>query len=219
MHDNGSLRVGDGDPDRVDWVADLQPDAVGRDRTLAALRGLLLRVARNEAARRGSRLRIGARELDELALQAAADALVAILAELERFRGESRFETWAYKFVVVEVARRTAHLAWRRSVPRGDRQAGRGEEDRFGVTPGQAPQWRERGEELQRLVDEELSARQRSVFVAIVRDEMPIDVLAARGQTSRGAIYDTLLEARRKLRARLVANGDVDGIESPPHDG
>ena len=93
----------------------------GRGRTGAAaarLHELLLRAARAETRRRGDRLRISGPELDDLAHQAAADAVVAIIAKIGEFRGESRFTTWAYKFVIFEVSGKIARHFWRqRAVP------------------------------------------------------------------------------------------------------
>ncbi len=54
---------------------------------------------------------------------------------------------------------------------------------------------------------ERLTARQREVVVAIVLNDVPIDVLAERLNTTRGALYKSLHDARRKLRAALAARG------------
>jgi RNA polymerase sigma-70 factor (ECF subfamily) len=43
-------------------------------------------------------------DFDDLAHQAADDALVAVLGKLDDFRGESRFTTWAHKFALLEAA-------------------------------------------------------------------------------------------------------------------
>jgi len=56
-------------------------------------------------------------------------------------------------------------------------------------------------------VDEGLTARQRRVFVAIVLNGVPLDTLVLEMASNRNAIYKTLFDARRKLRAALVANG------------
>ena len=67
------------------------------------LHELLLRIARSEVRRRSGHLRTGGPELDDVVHQAPADPLVAITAEIGQFRGESRFTTRAYKFVMFEV--------------------------------------------------------------------------------------------------------------------
>jgi RNA polymerase sigma-70 factor (ECF subfamily) len=60
---------------------------------------------------------------------------------------------------------------------------------------------------LHRAVDEELTARQRQIFVAIVLNNVPLDSLAIEMASSRNAIYKALFDARRKLRAAIAANG------------
>jgi len=91
------------DAESAGWVRALAGPGPRREAALARLHELLVRIARGEAARRGPRLAITGPELDDLAFQAAADALVAITGKLGQFRGESRFTTWAYKFVIFEV--------------------------------------------------------------------------------------------------------------------
>ena len=198
--------------DNADWAADLAPDAANRDQAVARLHALLLRAARAEAGRRGRRLGIAGAELDDLAHEAAADALLAILAKLNQFRGESRFVTWAYKFVVLEVAHKTTRHAWRRAAPHGEADDWESLPDRFGFSPGEAVEWREMLVELRRGVQEDLTAHQRRVFEAIVLREVPLDVLVEQLGSSRGAIYKALFDARRKLRARLAAKGYMEDI-------
>ena len=198
--------------DNADWAADLAPDAANRDHAVARLHALLLRAARAEAGRRGRRLGIAGAELDDLAHEAAADALLAILAKLNQFRGESRFVTWAYKFVVLEVAHKTTRHAWRRAAPHGEVDDWESLPDRFGFSPREAVEWREMLVELRRGVQEDLTAHQRRVFEAIVLREVPLDVLMEQLGSSRGAIYKALFDARRKRRARLVAKGYMEDI-------
>jgi hypothetical protein len=84
-----------------------------REAALARLHELLVRVARAEVARRGPRVRITGPELDDLACQAAADALMAVTGKLGQFRGESRFTTWACKFAIFEVSAKIGRHFWR----------------------------------------------------------------------------------------------------------
>ena len=158
--------------------------APGAHRAKAAC--LLRRAAFHELSRRRALLgSIGGPELDDLAQQAADDALMNILAKLDDFRGLSRFTTWAYKFVVFEVSGKVARHAWRRQPP---------------------------GPALSAAIGE-LTERQREVFVAIALNEVPIDVLAVQLGTNRNAIYKNLFDARRNLRARMAAAGHPVGEE------
>src|SRR5436190_5434023 len=83
-------------PDSAAWLADLAGTGPQQEAALARLHAMLVRIARREAARRAPRLQLAGPELDDLADQAAADALLAITGKLGQFQGGSRFTTWAY---------------------------------------------------------------------------------------------------------------------------
>src|SRR5256884_604720 len=101
------------DPESAWWLGVLAETGPRREAALARLHELLVRIARAEVARRGPRLRITGPELDDLACQAAADALMAITGKLGQFRGESRFTTWACKFAIFEVSAKIGRHFWR----------------------------------------------------------------------------------------------------------
>jgi len=193
----------------VDWPRALAGTGPQREEALARLHALLLRIARGEVARRGPRLQLTGPELDDLAYQAAADALVAITSKLGQFRGESRFTTWAYKFVIFEVSAKIGRHFWRHPSVRLDAEGWERLPDRFGFDPAQEAEWRDLLAALRRAVDEELTVRQRRVFVAIVLNNVPLDALVVELASNRNAIYKTLFDARRKLRAALAANGYI----------
>jgi RNA polymerase sigma-70 factor, ECF subfamily len=178
-----------------------------RDAALARLHELLVRIARGEAARRGPRLAITGPELDDLAYQAAADALVAVTGKLGQFRGESRFTTWAYKFVIFEVSAKIARHFWRHPAVPLDAEQWERLPARFGADPAHQAEWGDLFAALRRAVDTELTPRQREIFVAIVLNEVPLDTLVIHLGSSRNAIYKMLFDARRKIRAALAANG------------
>jgi RNA polymerase sigma-70 factor, ECF subfamily len=143
------------------------------------------------------------------ATRAAADPVDAESAEWLRalFRGESRFTTWAYKFVIFEVSDKIGRHFWQN--PGVWLDAGDWDQlpDRFGFEPAREAEWRDLLAALRRAVDTELTARQRQVFVALVVRAVPLDALAAELGSNRNAIYKMMFEVRRKLRAALVANG------------
>lgn len=188
-----------------------------REAGLARLHEKLVRIAHREVRRRSPRLQIAGPELEDLAYQAAADALVAITGKLGQFRGESRFTTWAYKFVIFEVSAKIGRHFWRKPAVPFDAEDWERLPDRFGFDPAQQAEWRDLLAALHRAVDTELTARQRQVFVAIVLNAVPLDTLVIELGSSRNAIYKTLFDARRKLRAALAANGYVpdDSSRSP----
>ena len=199
------------DAESAGWVRALAGPGPRREAALARLHELLVRIARGEAARRGPRLAITGPELDDLAFQAAADALVAITGKLGQFRGESRFTTWAYKFVIFEVSAKIGRHFWRHPAVRLDAEDWDRLPARFGADPAHQAEWGDLFAALRRAVDTELTSRQREVFVAIVLNDVPLDTLVMHLGSNRNAIYQVLFDARRKLRAALAANGYLPG--------
>lgn len=196
------------------WVQCLSADGPVRDEALADLHELLLRAARFEINRRRKALPyLRGGDLDDLAQQSADDALVAVLGKLNRFRGESRFTTWAYKFAVLEAAVTVRRLCWQRRELPPEPECWALVAD-GGITPHQKAETREVFVALQQAIKSELSPHQREVLVAVTLNDVPIDVLAERLNTTRGALYKTLHDGRRKLRAKLVVRGFGPGAYS-----
>lgn len=191
------------------WVRDLAAAGPGRETACKELYVLLHRVARREAARRAASLRMHGPELDDIAHQAAADALMAISRRLDTFRGESRFTTWAFKFVIFDVATKMNRHVWRHHDVPYDSDDWSRLTSRLGATPGQDVEAAEFVEVVAAAIRGCLTDRQRTVFLAVVVDEVPMDVLAERLGSSRNALYKVLFDARKKLRAELVAAGHL----------
>jgi RNA polymerase sigma-70 factor (ECF subfamily) len=197
------------------WLRALSATGPEREAAAERLHALLLRAARFEIARRQRAVGAGGgRDLDDFAVHAADDALAAILRKLHTYRGDSRFTTWAYKFALLEAAAIVRRRRWRgREVtlePNGWEcllDAGRPSPD------GQAETYELLGA-VSDAIAEALTPHQRAILVAITLDDVPIDVLAERLETTRGAIYKTLHDARLKLRARLAEDGLAVGTSS-----
>ena len=184
-------------------VSDLQAEGRSQDVALERLHALLLRAARFEVARRRPSLpHLRGDELDEIALEAADDATLSVLRRLHEFRGESRFTTWAYKFALLEAAVKLRKRAWQgREIPLEPEQwTGLSSN---APSPAATVEQRDLLARLQHAIHEELTPHQRQIVVAIALNGVPIDVLAERLNTTRGALYKTLHDARRKLREHL----------------
>lgn len=202
------------DPDSAEWLRALGGSPTESDAAQIRLHALLLRIARSEVQRRSGRLKISGPELDDIAHQAANDALMAIIAKIGQFRGDSRFTTWAYKFVMFEVSTKIGRHFWRSPAAPIDAAHWERLPDRLALDPAQETEWRELVAALHRLIDTVLTDRQRRIFVSIVLNEVPVDALAAELGSNRNAVYKALFDARRKLRAALVANGYLDNNTS-----
>ena len=202
------------DPASRRWVEQLQPDHPRHERAVAKLHDVLQRAALHELHRRRGQLgALAGPEFDDVAQQCADDAMMKILARLGEFRGLSRFTTWAYTFVIFEVSGKVARHAWRQHPPSADDSAWEQLPDALAPTPGDRVERREQLTALTKAIEEDLSRRQREVFVAIALNDVPIDALALQLDSNRNAIYKNLFDARRKLRASLAAAGHALGDE------
>lgn len=195
------------------WLRDLRAEGAVRDDAVARLHALLLRAARFEIGRRRPALpHLRGDELGDIALEAAADALVGVLRRLDDFRGASRFTTWAYKFALLEAAVKLRKRAWQgRELPL--------EPEAWELFPSGSLEPGGKAEQAELVaavrdgIANGLTPQQRRVLVAIAVNGVPIDVLADRLGTTRGALYKTLHDARRKLRTRLAEGGfSLDGL-------
>jgi RNA polymerase sigma-70 factor, ECF subfamily len=195
------------DDESREWLRSLQADGSVRDEALARLHALLLRAARFEVARRRPTMpHLRGNDLDDIANEAADDALVSVLRRLDDFRGASRFTTWAYKFALLEAAVKLRKRAWQgREVPLEPESWGLFSS--AGLEPGAAAEQSELLATLQQGISEVLTEHQRRVLVALALNGVPIDVLAERLDTTRGALYKTLHDARQKLRRHLESCG------------
>jgi RNA polymerase sigma-70 factor, ECF subfamily len=190
------------------WVSGLREGNPHRDQTIVALHALLLRVARHQVQQRKVGLgEVAGPELDDLAQQAADDALMAIVAKVDEFRGASLFTTWAYKFVVLQVSSKIARHAWQRQAPAAEEHLWDRIPDDLLPQPGDRAEQRELLAALGTAMADSLTERQRHVFVAVALNEVPIDVVALELDSNRNAVYKNLFDARRRLRECLTAGG------------
>jgi RNA polymerase sigma-70 factor (ECF subfamily) len=195
------------DPESLAWVRALHSEGPARDQAIARLHALLLRAARFEVSRRrGTLQHVSAHELDDIAVQSADDALVAILAKLSGFRGDSRFTTWAYKFALLEAGVKLRRRPWQEREVRLEPEDWPQLRDSRGGPHADAEQ-RELIGAIRDAIDGELTPHQRHVLLTVAVAGVPIDVLAERLDTTRGALYKTIHDARRKLRGALEASG------------
>jgi RNA polymerase sigma-70 factor (ECF subfamily) len=191
------------DADSREWLRRLSGEGREREAAIEALHALLLKAARFTLAKRRGVVPGFPREtLDDLATEAADDAVMAILAHLGDYRGESRFTTWAWKFALLQSSVAVRRRSWMgREIPVGSDGWAALERE---VAPEPGVEERELLGALRRVVERELTPHQRRVFVALALNGVPVDVLAERMGTTRGALYKTLHDARHKLRTHLA---------------
>lgn len=187
------------------WVARLRTPGAGRDQAVAALRDLMVRAARHQVGRMSEAAELGWVRRDEIIQSAADEATMAVLARLDSFEGRSRFTTWAYKFGILQAGVEVRRARWRgREVDLHDAP------ETAQPTTTSPEAYAEAGELAQAVreaLDVALTPHQRRVAIALLVDEVPIDVLTERLGTNRNALYKTLHDARQRLRRHLAEEG------------
>lgn len=193
----------DAGPD--EWVALLSTPGPGQADALARLHQLLLRAARHQVSSMYGRMpAIGAARREDLVNQAADEAMIAVLGKLSTFQGRSRFTTWAYKFGILSAAVEVRRSMWRnREVPLELLP----EPAATGHSPEQLAEAADFSDAVGHAITQALTVHQRRVVLALIVDDVPIDVLAERLGTNRNALYKTLHDARGRLRSHLSETG------------
>lgn len=190
------------------WRHDLTDPGPPGHAAQRELQELLLRATRRQVWRLRHQLPgAGSSDLEDLAQQSADDALLAVLSKLDSFEGRSKFSTWVYKFGVLHAGVAVRRQAWRH------REVGL-LETLMPIDPAASPADFAEATDLSRAVEksiaDDLTPHQRRVALALIVEQVPIDVLAERLGTSRNALYKTLHDARQRLRASLTDGGYLE---------
>ena len=183
------------------WLADLR--GPNPDEALADLYDLLVRGLRAGLGSYGGGAGANAGDF-------AQEALIRITGNLDSFRGESRFTTWAQKIAMNVALTELKRRRWR-DVSLQELSARREAADREPADVQPSPEGLALQNtvlrELRRMVEEELTDRQREAVVAVILEGMPVSEVARRMNTNQNALYKVLHDARKRLKGRMEAAG------------
>lgn len=192
------------------WPELLGPDGPARDEAVRRLRTLMVKAARHQVMYMYPTLpAIGGVRVDDIVEQAADEATVAALGKLSTFEGRSRFTTWAYKFAILHASNEVRRNMWQH------REINLDLVPEFATdthSPDQHVEHLELAQIVSSAINTVLTPHQRTVTVALLVDDVPIDILAERTGSTRNALYKTLFDARRRIRAHLTAAGYLAAI-------
>jgi RNA polymerase sigma-70 factor (ECF subfamily) len=189
----------------TEWLTDLQGPE--KNQAIAELRRVLIRGLTYALSNR-----VNAADLNALVEDFVQDSLLRILDKLDTFRGESLFTTWAQKIAI-----RVAYTELRRQRWKDISLQDLLPEDSFDFTPmvlaDPSPDPEERAsqtmmaEMVQKMIDEDLTDRQRTAMMAIMVGGMPLEEVAQRMDTNRNALYKLIHDARKRMKQSLLARG------------
>lgn len=192
-----------------EWLDALQSEGLVQEEALRDLRQGILRAVQAYLSKQFvGRGALSTEEAHHLAEDCTQETLLAVRNNLTGFRGDSQFTTWVYAIAIRTVLADLRHRRWR--------EVKREPELRLPAWPVDVPstpgpdrslQQEEAWHLLTRVIDSELTPRQRSALVAHAFDEMPLDEVAAWLGTNRDNVYKLLHDARKKLKRALLARG------------
>ena len=185
----------------AEWIEELSTPI--NDEALEDLRQILLRGLRASLSNRINT------DLDAITEDFVQEALLKILKNLETFRGESRFTTWAQKIAIHVAYTELRRRRWRDislqeiiETPEGDEYTPAILTDPS-YSPEQEVTQNNIFDIIHELIDTDLTDRQRTAILAIVQGGMPIDQVAEKLDTNRNALYKLLHDARKRLKLVL----------------
>ena len=149
---------------------------------------------------------------EPLVEEVTQDTLLRVLDQLHTFEGRSQFTTWVHKIAVRMALTELRRKRWRDTSldelsdnedtppPPGllaDSQA----------SPEISTERREMLERVRRVIEEELTSKQREALIFLVMQDMPMEDAAKKMKTNRNALYKLLHDARLRLKNRLAQDG------------
>ena len=184
-----------------EWISALREPV--SEEALNDLRELLIR---------GLRAGLAAKmdvNLDMIIEDFAQEALLKILSSLDTFRGESKLTTWAQKIAIHVAYTELRRRRWRDISLQDIMTTDEGDEYTPAIltdpskSPEQEATQRSMFEMVTKLIDQELTERQRTAILAVLQGGMPMEEVARRLNTNRNALYKMIHDARKRLQKRL----------------
>jgi RNA polymerase sigma-70 factor (ECF subfamily) len=196
-----------------EWLRALRSRGAMQEEALQDLRDYLLRAVLVYLSRDRSDLaRFHPDELRQLAEDWAQEALLTIVDKLDTFRGQSKFTTWAYRVVINLAADELRHRRWKALSLEALAEEEEMPllsmiEDTQAEDPEKAAERQEIWATIQRIIDEELTDRQRTALTNLLLRGMPMQEVAERLGTNKNNVYKIMHDARKKLKKRLTEYG------------
>jgi len=191
------------------WLSALSADGEARDAALADLHAIILRGLPFALSRW---LSPSNPQFESLTEEVAQETLLRVLDQLHTFEGRSMFTTWVHKIAIRIALTELRRKRWQDSsldemvddeeMPVSPRIL----ED-ASATPEQTAERADMLERVRRVIDEELTERQRRALIMLGMQGMPMEEAARRLKTNRNALYKLLHDARLRLKQRLQTEG------------
>lgn len=192
-----------------EWLQALTSSGLPRDEALVDLRIILF-----GGLQRGllGRVDTSAPEFHSQAEDFVQEALVKILDNLQSFAGRSKFTTWAHKIAVHIALTELRRKRWQdASLEQLTEREDGDYTPSFTADPDPTPEVVTARTEMltrvNRIIEEDLTDKQRQVMQLSVIQGQPAAVVAQTMKMKPNAVYKLLHDARLKIKARLTDEG------------
>lgn len=192
-----------------EWLQALSTPGADREAALADLREILDRGLQLGLL---GRVDTSAPEFHSLSEDFVQEALLKILEKLHTFAGRSKFTTWAHKITVHIALTELRRKRWQDSSLNQMTESEEGD-----YTPGftadsdPAPEINVAQSEMlarvNRIIEEELTDKQRQVMKSAVFQNQPAAAIAKKMDMNPNAVYKVLHDARIRLKDTLEKEG------------
>jgi RNA polymerase sigma-70 factor (ECF subfamily) len=197
------------------WLSDLRGAPDAQAPAIEALQKRLQRGILYYLSRERSDLNhLSAHELAQMADDLSQDATLRVIQNLDTFRGDSQFTTWATRIAVrmaISDLRRARYRDFSLDDLTADGDLMPNAANPLLSAPQPGPERSAEREEVLTHIDaalaQALTERQRRALVAVVVRGVPLEIVADQLGTNRNALYKLLHDARRKLKTALESQG------------
>lgn len=192
-----------------EWLADLRSDGPSRDAALEDLRKVIMKGLPYALTRW---MPANEPQFEFLVEEVTQETLLRILDRLDTFEGRSQFTTWVHKIAIRIALSELRRKRWRDSsldemVDDEEAPAPDSLLEDPGASPEVAVERSDTLNRIRRIIDEELTERQRQALLMLSVQDMPIEEAARKLKTNRNALYKLLHDARLRLKQRLTVEG------------
>lgn len=199
------------------WISDLRAKGARREAALEDLRAI---IARGLPFALSRWLSPSSPQFESLTEEVTQETLLRVLDQLHTFEGRSMFTTWVHKIAIRIALTELRRKRWQDSsldemVDDEDILVSPRILEDTHPTPEQTAERADMLARIRRVIDEELTERQRRALIMLGMQGMPMEEAARRLKTNRNALYKLLHDARLRLKQRLQAEGlDVEEVFS-----
>jgi RNA polymerase sigma-70 factor (ECF subfamily) len=191
------------------WLSDLSADGEQKEAALKDLRAI---IARGLPFALSRWLSPSSPQFESLVEEVTQETLLRVLDQKHTFEGRSQFTTWVHKIAIRIALTELRRKRWQDSsldemVDNEEIPVSPAILEDPGVTPEQSAERADMLTRVRRVIDEELTDRQRRAIIMLGLQGMPMEEAARRLKTNRNALYKLLHDARLRLKQRLHTEG------------